>query len=116
VISFIAAFSLIGLVGGKFWFISWQVLICFTFQFFLAHLLAPIKWRSCDENDDERQCLLQNTHEMPHESMTTNIFHHSDLELFIDYKFLTISIGLSFIFALSIDLTKIFPTFLTVSS
>ncbi|CAG9799751.1 unnamed protein product [Chironomus riparius] len=107
VISFVAALSLIGLVG--------------------AHLLAPIKWRSCEEHHDhysnriynnnveECQYLLPKNEEISQSSVTTKIVHATDLELLVDYKFLALGIGLSFILAMSVDLTKLLPTFLTTN-
>lgn len=101
-------------------------LLLFSY-FFLAHLLTPIKWRSCDENHDhhsnrinnnnnieECQYLLPKNGEISQSSVATKIVHAADLELLVDYKFLAISIGLSFILAMSVDLTRILPTFLTV--
>ena len=98
-----------------------------TFYFiFLAHLLTPIKWRSCEEHHDhysnrinnnnveECQYLLPKTVEVSQNSVTTKIVHAADLELLVDYKFLALGIGLSFILAMSVDLTKLLPTFLTV--
>lgn len=80
-------------------------------------MLAPIKWRTnCDNPQYHRKCsqvdeqlplIQQNKSEEKH--TVTEIFYATDLDLLTDYKYLTISIGLSFIIALSNDLSRILP-------
>lgn len=87
-------------------------------------MLAPIKWRNSDChfrndnnncNDLEKQPLLPCKHEkQKHLIVAREIVQASDLDLLSDYKYLVISVGLSFIFALSTDFTKMFPYFLAV--
>lgn len=103
-----------------------KFLIVYLIISFLAHLLTPIKWRSCEEslnyysshinniNADECQYLLPKKEDDQPHSVTTKIVHATDLELLVDYKFLALGIGLSVILAMSVDLTKILPAFLIV--
>jgi MFS family permease len=89
-----AALSFIGLIG--------------------ANLLAPIKWRSQCENDEEQRLLISK--KQTNDFITVReIMRASDLDLLSDCSYLAIAIGLSFIFALSSDFTKMLPNFLMVS-
>lgn len=44
-----------------------------------------------------------------------DVIRASDLDLFMDYNFLVISIGLAFVYAVSIDFSSVLPELLSVS-
>ncbi|KAG5678252.1 hypothetical protein PVAND_007944 [Polypedilum vanderplanki] len=91
-----AALSFIGLIGSIF--------------------VAPIKWRShceiTDVIDEEQRPLLQENNQQKKFVVIRDVIQAADLDLLSDFNYLIISVGLSLIFAISTDFTKILPSFL----
>lgn len=86
--------------------------------------MPSIKWRNCNEQcciqncQDEEQQPLLNQAQCPSTKNTVmeDVVKASDIDLFMDYNFLVISIGLAFIYAVSVDFTNTLPGLLNVSS
>lgn len=59
-------------------------------------------------------CPVKNATEENH-SVMRDVVKASDLDLLMDYNYLVISIGLAFVYAVSIDSSSVLPGLLTVS-
>lgn len=78
-----------------------------------GHLLVPIKWKPCPQNDHESQPLLIKM-SLNQSSIIKNIVRATDLDLLWNHKYITIIFGLSVVFASSTILNVILPHYLQV--